>query len=107
MSGHLEASSGSPSPSRDNTGRRYEIKHISDIFNIPEDRFDDFLVDFKSFYQLGKPMAELIETIANEAAKLQVKPAIEKMAWIDDGKHNAKIYIKPQDGPDKPNRRTK
>lgn len=72
---------------------RYEIEHISDIFKIPEDRFDDFLVDFKSFYLLGKPMAELIETIADEAAKLQVKSTIQKMAWIDDGKHDVKINL--------------
>jgi hypothetical protein len=73
---------------------RYEIRHISDIFQIPEERFADFLVDFESFYRMGKPMCELIETIADEAARLQIKSVIEKMAWIDDSKHDVTVYIK-------------
>lgn len=73
--------------------KKYEITYISDIFQIPEDRFEDFLVDFKSFYNLGKPMADLIKTIGNEVAKVEIESVIKKMVWIDDNKHDATIIL--------------
>lgn len=72
---------------------RYEITHISDVLAIPEDKFEEFLVDFRSFYAVSKPMAQLIETIADEVTKVQIKSSIEKMVWIDDGKHDATIKL--------------
>ena len=73
--------------------KRYEIRHINDIFSVPEDRFDDFLVDLKSFYTLAKPMCDLVDTTA-QTVGLNVSTMPESFTWIDDGKHDATIRFK-------------
>ena len=71
---------------------RYTIEHITDIFSIPEDRFDEFLVDFKSYYQMGRPMADLIQEVAKIGGiEAEVLPI--RMTWIDDGKHDVTVKI--------------
>ena len=75
--------------------KRYTIEKISDIFQIPEDRFDDFLVDFKSYYNMGQPMAKLIKEVAKTGGvAVDVLPM--HMVWVDDGKHDAKVIINEQ-----------
>ena len=74
--------------------KRYRVERITDIFGIPEESIDDFLVDLKSFYQLGKPMAKLVDEIAAlDGLKTETVPQF--MIWIDDGKHDARLVIKP------------
>lgn len=72
--------------------RRYTIEKITDIFAIPEDRFDDFLVDLKSYHQLGSSIPKLIDEVARVGG-IQTQTVPTKMTWIDDGKHEAKIVI--------------
>lgn len=72
--------------------KRYKIEKITDIFQIPEDRFDDFLVDFKSYYQMGRPMADLLKETA-KVGGIDVEVLPLKMTWIDDGKHDVTIKI--------------
>jgi len=77
--------------------KRYEIEKITDIFQIPEESIDDFLVDLKSFYHFGNHMGMLIDSVA-EVGGLKTQTVTKKMTWIDDSKHDAKIYIKPEAG---------
>lgn len=79
------------------TPKRYTIEKITDIFDIPKNRFDDFLVDFKSYYELGRPMADLIREVAKTGGvNVDVLPL--KMTWIDDGKHDATIILQTKEG---------
>jgi len=78
--------------------KRYKIENIADVFNIPEDRFDDFLVDFASFYHIGGGMADLTEALA-EAGGIKAKAAPSYFVWIDDGKHEATVYLTPPEEP--------
>jgi hypothetical protein len=71
---------------------RYDIEKITDIFQIPEDKFEEFLVDFKTYYELGKAMMELIPAVSNTSGiKADARVVPQKMTWIDDGKHDANI----------------
>jgi len=70
--------------------KEYEIKRINYIFQIPEDKFDEFLVDFKAYYHFGRGFSSLVDTVA-EATGVITKTAPQHMTWIDDGKHDAKI----------------
>lgn len=74
--------------------KRYEIDKITDIFKIPEDKFEDFLVDFKSYYQFGLHLTTLIDEVA-KAGGMVTNTVPQKMVWIDDGKHDAKIILNP------------
>ena len=79
--------------------KRYTIEKITDIFDIPEDKIDDFLVDFRSYYDLGRPMADLIKEVAKTGGvDVDVLPL--KMVWIDDDKHDATIILKTQEATD-------
>lgn len=79
---------------------KYTIEKITDIFQIPESKFEDFLVDFKAYYQLGRSFPKALEELARVGGvEAQVVPT--KMVWIDDGEHEARINIthrKVEDG---------
>lgn len=72
--------------------KRYEMKQITDIFDIPEGSFDDFLVDLKAYYQMGRSLPALLEEVA-DAADIKAKVLPQHMVWIDDGKHDATAKI--------------
>ncbi len=78
--------------------QEYKIQKITDIFLIPEDKFDDFLIDFKAYYHYGKSLASLIDVVA-KAKGMDTKTIPQHMIWIDDGKHDAKIRITPKSKP--------
>lgn len=75
--------------------KRYEIEKISDIFQIPEDRFHLFIDDLISFYTVSKNMSSLIQT-TGEIVGTPVTALPEKMTWIDDDKHEVKINLRTQ-----------
>lgn len=77
------------------TPKRYTIEKISDVFQIPADKFDAFLVDFKTYYELGAPMAELLKDVADTGG-INVEVVPLHMTWIDDGKHDAEFIIKTE-----------
>jgi hypothetical protein len=72
--------------------KTYKIEKITDIFEIPRDRFDDFLVDFKAYYEAGFDIAELL-TVTGKALKIPAEVVKGGMTWIDDGRNDIKIQI--------------
>ena len=76
--------------------KQYRIEKITDIFDIPEDRFDDFLEDFKTYYQQGNAWPELLENIA-KVGGMDAKVLIGPMVWIDDDKHNIRVKISAEE----------
>lgn len=79
----------------DNTEpKQYEVEKLTDILQIPEDKFEAFLEDLRSYYTMGIHMTKLLETLADiGGVEAQVIP--QKMTWIDDDKHDAHVYLKP------------
>ncbi len=73
-------------------GKRYKLEHISDIFLIPKDKFDGFLVDFRAYYETGNDMAELL-TATGQALKTPIEVIKGGMTWIDDDRHDINIKI--------------
>ena len=71
--------------------KEYTIEKLSDILDIPEERIDDFLVELKDWYTLGKNTKDLVDTIG--VAVGEKVPAKLKMRWIDDGKRSKRIVI--------------
>lgn len=71
---------------------RYEIEKITDIFQIPEEGFDDFLVDLRAYYSFGKHMTALIDEVA-AVGGVKTKTVPQKFTWIDNGKHDATIKL--------------
>lgn len=43
---------------------RYEIEKITDIFQVPEESFDRFLVDLSAYYHFGKNFTKVIDEFA-------------------------------------------
>lgn len=76
--------------------KRYVIEKITDILEIPEDRLDDFMVDLKSYYQMARPMADLIKETA-KVGNVDVEVLPIRMTWIDDGKHDVTVKIGTKD----------
>lgn len=72
--------------------KRYKIDKITDIFEIPKDKFDDFLVDFRAYYETGHDMAQLL-TITGEVLKTPVEVIKGGMTWIDDERHDISVKI--------------
>lgn len=75
-----------------NTSKRYDISHITDIFAIPEDKWEDFVVDLKAYYDFGHTLPQLFEEIA-KAGGIAARSEMGTFTWIDDGKHKATVHI--------------
>lgn len=78
--------------------KRYKLTKIADLFEIPTERFDDFMVDLKMWHSAGRATKQLIDTIAEVVGEEAPKDPIT-MVWIDDGKHEGKIIIKKKTTP--------
>jgi hypothetical protein len=84
----------------DNTEpKRYEIEKLTDILQIPEDKFDAFVEDLRTYHTMGIHMTKLLETVA-EIGGIKAEVIPQKMTWIDDDKHDATVYLKPVATPD-------
>lgn len=73
--------------------KRYEL-NIADLLQIPEESFDNFLIDLKKWHRAARSTLNLLNTLAEATGEKDVPPAVTKMVWIDDGKHDGKIIIK-------------
>jgi len=71
--------------------KEYTIKHISDILDIPEETFDDFLVDLKTVYEVSKNHREVMLILGDESSNSEFMPQV---IWIDDGKHDTEINLR-------------
>ena len=79
-----------------NLPKTYTIEKIADIFEIPEESFEDFLIDFKEFYNVGRNMTDLIYGAAKIiGTTVEVLP--QKMVWTDDKRHDVKVTILQKD----------
>lgn len=62
--------------------KQYEIGSIHDFLDIPEDRLDVCLRDFKEWVVMGRSISELIKLSDGKADITQILP---RLIWIDDG----------------------
>lgn len=65
--------------------KEYKIETIQDVLNaVNSDNLEAFMIDFESF-------------IASYIAMKNIVPSIicSEFTWVDDGKHNAEITLKP------------
>lgn len=62
--------------------KQYEICSIHDFLDIPEDRLEVCLRDFKEWVVMGRSINELIKLSDGKADITQILP---KLIWIDDG----------------------
>ena len=70
--------------------KEYTINHISDILDIPEEKFDHFLIDLKSCYEASKNMREIMLVCGDKQSNEEF---LKEIVWIDDDKHDGKIQI--------------
>ena len=75
--------------------KRYRVEKLTDLFEIPEDRMDDFLVDLKAWHSLAQSVPKLLDAVG-EASGVKLKATRPTfMTWVDDGRHDARVHIKP------------
>lgn len=75
------------------TNKRYKL-NLQDLLSIPEDRFDDFLVDLKTWHKAVRDFIGLIDA-TGKAKGMSTEDMLKatKLVWIDDGKHDGKIIV--------------
>jgi len=78
--------------------KEYKIETLQDIVNtVTVDNIDDYLADFRGFL-LGYMSAKAISDMVYELSDKKPEPVpINSFKWIDDGKTNVTISIKPED----------
>ena len=72
-----------------NEAPRYEIKAITDLFNVPDDRREACLKDLALWLAMAEPMRKLLAEIGGVA----VFP-VQSFIWLDDGKHDAHVSVR-------------
>lgn len=66
------------------TNKTYELKLMTDMYEIPADRFDDFIIQLKKWHKETSGLAELIK-IVNEIAGEKMPEEYGTLKWTDDG----------------------
>ena len=70
---------------------KYTIKEVNDFLELPDDRIEDCLKEFKTFIVLAKRQ----RTVTIELAKaIQIDADVSTdntFVWIDDGENNITI----------------
>jgi len=74
-----------------NKPKEYQL-NIGDILQIPDDSFDNFLIDLKKWHGAVRSTIDMLEVIA-KATNQPMPTELVTMKWIDDGKHNGKVII--------------
>lgn len=72
--------------------KTYKLVHIQDILDIPEESFENFLIDLQKWHSVARDTKNLIDTVS-EATGIENKERIA-MNWIDDGKHEGRVIFK-------------
>jgi hypothetical protein len=65
---------------------RYEINHISDLMNIPEDRLTVCLSELEMAINQMRPLAELTTEVAEIMGVKNLELKGKPFVWIDDNK---------------------
>jgi hypothetical protein len=63
--------------------KEYAIETIEDLLEIPPERIDDCLKDFRSFYDFCQLMKNIKKHAELSPDDMQMSPVFN---WIDDGK---------------------
>lgn len=80
--------------------KKYTIITVADMFEIPADRFDDFLEEFTVMVKVMRQQEELLRLVASNLAGQDVPKFSEpkQMVWIDDGKRSIRANLSSPDG---------
>lgn len=73
--------------------KRYTIRTIEDIGQIPAERLDAFLEDLRASLLLSRTSGKVADTLLKGVSpQLQGRCTLMEMEWVDDGEHD----IRPQ-----------
>lgn len=68
-------------------GKRYTLKQVSDFLDIPKDKIDDCLMEFKTFIEFSQAMGDIGKVVEPDMAVSKMLKG-SHFIWIDDGKHD-------------------
>ena len=77
--------------------KQYKLIMLTDLFEIPADRLDDFIVELKQWVVIAKSTDEMLRTITE--AIHEPYETNGGMIWIDDGKNDKKVTITVKEPP--------
>lgn len=79
--------------------KEHQVKTVQDIINCTnEDNLDNFLKDLRTVIETSHALQKFSDLVAdqNDIKKELNKLEGEGFTWIDDGKNNAEIQLKPK-----------
>lgn len=80
----------------------YKLKYMIDMFQIPPERFDEFIIDLKKWHKFGSAFHDLAKAIEKVVPNEELPPDYMTMRWIDDGIHDGDVKVKiratPEEG---------
>lgn len=71
----------------------YTIKEVGDFLQVPEDRLDACLEEFKTFLQVSRSFMEMTNAMAGLLGADKSQNVLQSFVWIDDGERNVTINI--------------
>lgn len=63
----------------------YEIAHVRDFLQVPGDRRDACLKDFREFLSLAEAVKNTADVLTEIIGGDKGKNSVESFTWIDDG----------------------
>lgn len=80
------------------TNKDFQLKFMSDMLDIPEDRFDEFLIDLKKWHNFGSNFKNLVAGVASAVGE-ELPDEFMTMRWLDDGIHSGKVVVNVKEEP--------
>jgi len=74
------------------SNKLYELRLMADMLAIPEDRFDEFLIDLKKWHIVAKGFDDLFKAVSDVAGE-KVPKDYMIMRWTDDSIHSGPVKI--------------
>jgi hypothetical protein len=72
---------------------QYESQHVDDFLNVPEDRLDDCLDEFRTFLNLHIAQRAVVKGLTKVLMPDVKASTTAKFVWIDDGKKNVGVVF--------------
>lgn len=66
------------------TNKTYTLKLMTDMYEIPEDRFDDFIIQLKKWHKETRSIKDLLETLGKTMG-MELPEEYGILKWLDDG----------------------
>jgi len=71
----------------------YRIERVQDFLQVPEDRLEECLTEFRHYLQIARSVSEMVKLVGEVVGAKKAESEIRCFNWCDDGIRAATIRL--------------